>query len=93
MTMLQHQKALDALEAYEALEPTVTPQHLAKVADALYEALKAFLPRFCIVEALPEKAVPMRLVKKDLRSVKEAQQWIADTDPAARRVFHIKAQA
>lgn len=80
-------KAEKALAAYDALEPTVTAQHLAQVADDLAEALRAFLPTYTVVEVLEGKRT--EVAQDGFPTKAAAQNWIAAMDPAARRVFEI----
>lgn len=61
--------------------------------DALAAALEAFLPTYRVLETYPEgDRMRQRVCVTGLESREAAQQWIADTDPAARRVFHIEAE-
>ena len=82
-------RAHAALAAAEALQPTLQGTH-AKVNFDLMAALREALPKYTVLEAI--KDAGSRVAAKDLPTFAAAQQWIADNDPAARRIFEIRVQ-
>ena len=88
----RYRKARAALAAAEKLQPTLQGTH-ALVNYDLMQALKAFMPTYRILEtSSPKGRIVQLVVAKGLESREAAQQWIADNDPAARRMFHIETE-
>ena len=61
--------------------------------DALAAALESFLPTYRVVETRAEDGrIWLEIAAEGLEGRAAAQQWIADVDPAARRMFHLEAE-
>lgn len=85
----RYRRARAALAAGKNLQPTLQGTQ-ALVNFDLMAALQAFMPTYRIVETAAGRET--KVVVDNLPDLPAAQQWIADNDPAARRVLHIEAE-
>lgn len=99
--MNRDEKAAAALAAYDALYKVPNEDRYiidgdeAQVAADLAAALKEHLPVYCVVETYTEgkRGFTERIVANHLESKAAAQQWIAENDRSARRIFRIAEEA
>jgi hypothetical protein len=97
----RYRKARAALAVFEQEKARIsreTPTEAVvwrRVAKELAAALKGLMPTYDVIEVVDSGATwtETTTAAKDLPSYAAAQQWIADNDPAARRVFGIRVQS